>query len=120
MLLKRSPRKTGYLLILLTYILTNLLTFHKVSDVFCLCRHDTALYIQYNPNYSNADGSFTMAISNWFLSSLDILPIAQEKNILGYFRAIFLFYHENVCCVYSLEWPRRGDSNEYTQHTIIL
>ena len=22
--------------------------------------------------------------------------------------------------VYSLEWPHRGDSNEYTQHTIIL
>ena len=22
-----------------------------------------------------------------------------------------------VCCVYSLESPRRGDSNEYTQHT---
>ena len=27
----------------------------------------------------------------------------------------FLFYYEIVCCVYSL-----GDSNEYTQHTIIV
>ena len=34
------------------------------------------------------------------------------KEILG---KIFLFYHENVCCVYSLESPHRGDSNEYTQ-----
>ena len=25
-----------------------------------------------------------------------------------------------VCCVYSLESPQRGDSNEYTQHTIIV
>ena len=25
-----------------------------------------------------------------------------------------------VCCLYSLEWPHRGDCNEYTQHTIIL
>ena len=33
---------------------------------------------------------------------------------------IFLFYQENVCCVCSLESPHRGDSNEYTQHTIIL
>ena len=24
-----------------------------------------------------------------------------------------------VCCVFSLESPHRGDSNEYTQHTII-
>ena len=35
-------------------------------------------------------------------------------------REIFLFYYEIVCCVYSLESPRWGDSNEYTQHTIIL
>ena len=36
------------------------------------------------------------------------------------FREIFLFYHEFVCCVYSLESLHRGDSNEYTQHTIIV
>ena len=29
---------------------------------------------------------------------------------------IYLFLHENVCCVYSLEAPHRGASNEYTQH----
>ena len=33
---------------------------------------------------------------------------------------VFLFYHGIVCCVYSLESPHRGDSNEYTQHTIIV
>ena len=33
---------------------------------------------------------------------------------------IFLFYHENVCCVYSLELSQWGNSNEYTQPTIIL
>ena len=26
----------------------------------------------------------------------------------------------NVCCVFSLESPHRGDSNEYTQHTIFF
>ena len=31
---------------------------------------------------------------------------------------MFLFYHE-ILCVYSLESPHRGDSNEYTQYTII-
>ena len=25
----------------------------------------------------------------------------------------------NVCCVFSLESPHRGDSNEYTQYTIL-
>ena len=36
------------------------------------------------------------------------------------FRKIFVFYHEIVCCVYSLESPHRGDSNEYIQHTIFV
>ena len=43
----------------------------------------------------------------------------QEGNsdIIGKF---FIFYTTMVCCVYSLESPRRGDSNEYTQHAISL
>ena len=36
------------------------------------------------------------------------------------FNEIFLFYREIVCCVYSLESPHRGDSNEYNQYTIIV
>ena len=35
-------------------------------------------------------------------------------------RETFLFYYEIVCCVNSLELPHRDNSNEYTQHTIIL
>ena len=57
-----------------------------------------------------------MANSNSFLSTYEILPIAQESEYLD----IFHFYIETVCCVYSLESPHRGDSNEYTQHTIIV
>ena len=29
-----------------------------------------------------------------------------------------VFYNMKVCCVFSLELPHRGDSNEYTQCTI--
>ena len=37
------------------------------------------------------------------------------------FTEISLSCHEkNVCCVYSLESPHRGDSNEYTQRAIIV
>ena len=32
---------------------------------------------------------------------------------------IFLFLHENVCCVYSLEAPQWGASNEYPQHMVL-
>ena len=30
-----------------------------------------------------------------------------------------IFFKMKVCCAISLESPHRGDSNEYTQHTII-
>ena len=33
---------------------------------------------------------------------------------------ILFFYHEIVCCVYSLELPHRGDFNDYTQYSIIF
>ena len=55
-------------------------------------------------------------IQTRFLSPYEILPTAQENK---YLKENFLFYHEIVCCVYSLELPR-GNSNEYTQHTIIV
>ena len=55
---------------------------------------------------------------NSFLSPWNNLPIAQDNKYM--YRDIFLFYHEFVCCVYSLESPHRCYSNEYTQHTIIL
>ena len=53
-------------------------------------------------NDSNTDGSFSVPDSNVFESvPQEILPIAQETYIWGYFREIFWFTHEN--------W---GDSNE--------
>ena len=66
---------------------------------------------------SNTDGPFTVDGSNSFFSPYKILPIAQENKYLAMF---FLFYHGIVCCVYSSESPHQGDSNEYTQHTIIV
>ena len=77
---------------------------------------DFGVNVQSNFNGSNTDGSFTMAYSNSFLSPYGIFPIAQENKL----SEIFLYYYEIVCCVYSLESPHRGYSNEYTQHTIIL
>ena len=72
---------------------------------------------QLNINDSNTDSSFVVVDLNWFLSPRKSIPTTQENK---YFREIFLFYLENVCYVYSLDSPYRGDSNEYTQQTIIL
>ena len=65
--------------------------------------------ILYNLNGSNTDGSFTVDDSISFFSPYKILPIAQENKYLGFF---FLILSGIVSCVYSLESPHRGDSNE--------
>ena len=72
--------------------------------------------LQLNFDSSNTDGSFTMASSNSFLSPYEILPIAQENKYLGSFSySIMKLY---VVC--TIELPHWGNSNEYTQHTIIV
>ena len=75
-------------------------------------RNRTELHIQYNLNGSNTDDLFTVDESNSFFIPYKILPIAQENKYLMVF---FLFYQGIVCCVYSLELPHGGDSNECTQ-----
>ena len=37
-------------------------------------------------------------------------------GIQGIFSSFFFFFHENICCGYSLEVPHWGTSNEYLQH----
>ena len=73
--------------------------------------------IQYNLNGSNMDGSFTVDDSNSFFSPYKILPIAQENKYLGNFSYFIMGF---VCCVYSLELPHRGNSNEYCLIKAIL
>ena len=42
-----------------------------------------------------------------------------EHQVRRHNRDIFLiFFSMKVCCVFSLESPHRGDSNEYTQNII--
>ena len=50
------------------------------------------------------------------------LFIATDKALFSSEKMLvsFLFLHENICCGYSLEAPRRGASNEYPQHIFSL
>ena len=57
--------------------------------------------------------------SNSLLSPYKILPMSQENKHLGIFMDFFLFYHEIIYCVYSLELPHRADSNKYTQLALL-
>ena len=36
----------------------------------------------------------------------------------GIIRISLIFYNKKVCCMFSLESPQRGDSNDYTQYTV--
>ena len=41
------------------------------------------------------------------------------RQVRRHYMDIFsISFNMKVCCVFSLESPHRGDSNEYTQHTI--
>ena len=65
--------------------------------------------------YSRTFTSFTSAVSNSFLS-----PGKISHGCRHYFGMIFLFVLIMICCLYSLESPRSGDSNENTQYILIL
>ena len=43
-----------------------------------------------------------------------IIALGQEHNR----DILFIFFNMKVYCVFSLESPHRGHSNEYTQYTI--
>ena len=52
---------------------------------FSIKARDKRVYLQSNPDGSNTDGWFTMAIADSFLRPYEILPIAQENKYLRKF-----------------------------------
>ena len=72
--------------------------------------------IQYNLNGSNTDGSFTVDDSNSFFSPYKIHPVAQENKYIGIFSYFIMELYVVLGVVIRI--TRRGDSNEYTQHTV--
>ena len=75
-----------YMYSLLNKTLFTPVAFAIWKTTICCCVFDSligssSVLLQSNLNSSNTDGSFTMANSNSFLNSYEILPIAQEINI---------------------------------------
>ena len=77
--------------------------------------------IQYNLNGSNPDCSFTVGDSNSFFQSLQNPSNSSRKQI---FRDLNQCESDFVMELYvmcnQVELPYRCNSNEYTQHTIIV
>ena len=85
------------------YNTTYMMAYDRVNE------HTKSVLVQSNLNSSNTDVSFTMADSKLFSSPYELLLIATENKYLWKFSQ---FYHDIVCCVYSLESPHRGDSDD--------
>ena len=95
---------------------------YKVQPFWNTCRMITAVNDRSQSTFYSrtsvartpmTDGSFTMAVFESLWNSSN----HSRKQI---FKEIFLYYHEIVCCVYSLESHHQGDFNENTQRTIIV
>ena len=46
------------------------------------------------------------------------MRVDESTRSGGIITISLIFYNMMVCCVFSLESPHRGDSNEYTQYTV--
>ena len=52
---------------------------------------------------------------NMFMQYAEIFSAVKIGNFSRNFFDIFLIFAQNIDCEYTLEPPRRGDSNEYPQ-----
>ena len=66
---------------------------------------DFSKAVQYNLSGSNPGGSFTVDDSNSFFRPYKILPIAQEKNIQGFF--LILSWNGMLCVLIGIASSRR-------------
>ena len=45
------------------------------------------------------------------------MRVDYSAGLGGFIGTILTFFNMNVCCLFSLESPHRGEFNEYTQYT---
>ena len=76
-----------------------------------------------SPITENFNGSYTFGTMKIcsrqrLFELMSVYHSTRPGGIIGILFS-FLFFNMKVYCVFSLESPHRGDSNEYTQHTVI-
>ena len=86
--------------------------FHKLQGVLCPpCKKHEGCFVHL---CQNEQGVFCPG------GVLSYIHIIVFGVILGNSFYILIIYIDKVCCVYSLESPQRGKSNENTQDTFML
>ena len=54
-----------------------------------------------------------------FETGSELISVTHSADVMRHDRDIFsIFFNMKIYCVFLLESPQRGDSNEYTQYTI--
>ena len=81
-----------------------------MSDMFILG------IIQSNFSGSNTFGTMKISSRQGYFEPMRVEYSVRQGGLIGI--SFFIFFNMKVCCVFSLESPHRGDSNEYTQYTI--
>ena len=76
----------------------------------------TVPQIQSNFNGSNTFGTMKISSRQGLFEPLRVYYRARSGGIIGV--SLRFFFIMKVYCVFSLESPQRGDSNEYTQYSI--
>ena len=71
--------------------------------------------IQSNFNGSNTFGTRKISSRQGELEPMRVDYSAMSGGFIGTF---YIFFNMNVCCLFSLESPHRGDSNKDIQYTI--
>ena len=54
------------------------------------------------------------------LEKFELMSVNYDARSGGIIGIFFYFFKMTVCCVFSLELPHRGDSNERRQNTIFI
>ena len=78
--------------------------------------HVQQIHVQSNFSGSNTFGTMKISSRQGLFESMRVDYSARSGGLIG--TSFFIFFNMKVCCVFSLESPHRGDSNEYTHYTI--
>ena len=74
-----------------------------------------SMQMQSNFNGSNTFGTMKISSRQGYFEPMRVDNSARSGGII---RISLIFYNMKVYCVFTLESPHRGDSNECTQYTI--
>ena len=78
--------------------------------------HKSNKYLQSNFNGSNTFRTMKISSRQGKFEPMKVACSARSGGNIG---IIFSIFFHMKTCVFSLESPHRGDSNEYTQHAIV-